>query len=42
MVTWKNFPFIDMGLFWDRSGRLEFYFHQENNQILKNTNKDTN
>ena len=39
MVTNKVFPFLDLELFWDDSGRLEFKVHQKKNQLLKYLNK---
>ena len=40
MITDKVFPFLDLELFWDDSGRLEFKFHQKKNQLLKYLNKE--
>ena len=35
MVTDRLFPFLDLELFWDNNGRLEFQVHQKKNQLLK-------
>ena len=40
MITDKVFPFLDLELFWDDRGRLEFQFHQNKNQLLKYLNKE--
>ena len=40
MVTYKVFPFLDLELFWDDSGRLEFQVHQNKYQLLKYLNKE--
>ena len=39
MVTDKIFPFLDLELLWDDSGKLEFQVHRKNNQLLKYLNK---
>ena len=41
MVTDKVFPFLDLELFWDDSGRLEFQVHEKKNQLLKYMNKES-
>ena len=41
MVTGKVFPFLDLELFWDKSGNLEFQVHWEKNQLLKYLNKES-
>ena len=41
MVTNRVFHFLDLGLFWDDSGRLEFQVHRKKNQLLKYLNKES-
>ena len=41
MVMYKVFPFLDLELFWDDSGRLGFQVHQKKNQLLKYLNKES-
>ena len=41
MVTNKVISFLDLELFWDDSGRLEFQVHRNKNQLLKYLNKES-
>ena len=41
MVTGKVLPFLDLVLFWDDSGGLEFQVHRNKNQLLKYLNKES-
>ena len=41
MVTDKVFPLLDLELFWDDRGKLEFQVHQKKNQVLKYLNKES-
>ena len=40
MLIEKSLPFLEMELFWDNSGNLEFQVHQKKNQLLKYLNKE--
>ena len=39
MVMDKGFPLLDLDMFWDDSGRLEFQVHQKKNQLINSLNK---
>ena len=41
MITDKVFPLLELELFWDDSGRLEFQVHRKKNQLLKYLNKES-
>ena len=41
MVMDKVFPFHELELSWDDSGKLEFQVHQKKNQLLKYLNKES-